>query len=971
MNSEHQRDSVGVCSVAIFVLPVVDKDGKRLSTCAFKRKSGDQSTPKKSQQMSTNIAHARIEAQKRVAAAATAATEEDENTERTLVITGCVDSMIRVFDLDTLETVVTIGGHKGRINAISTYMDDKTGRYIMVSSSSDHTSKSWQLGTWNQDTDDWVIGSWLEMQTFKVHAAAVMDNHIFQPKSGEFQDRLLLITSSHDKTEVVINDLDTGEIICQYHEHTEGVKSIAIYEPADVSLRIGVEEAQRNAFIPPYIISASYDKSTLVWDIYGKTVLSLAGEHTDYVSCVQVYDPSQYDVSSFQSRNSNNLSAAAAHGNIKKSHALIITGSYDSNLIVWDLFTGKKLKKMSGHKGPITSLALFVSEVDKTAATLAVSTSLDKTCKLWNVQSGECVNTLFGHQDKINCCITFAHRDVHKPPIIVSGSDDRSVMLWEDHLYAFKLMPLADSVMRAFEFDAQAPDKDWPILSNMLIAHGIGIFIENPDLFFLAVLNNHPDFLSRFKPMLCFVLRYANFSVNSGAASDRIKKLLESKKRQIETDPKKASPRDLEAEKEDKKSLEKPKSLLMWSIEMSDLTALHIILDCWTEILNQDIDDYLTQRSYHPSYFLDKEDLVALIEGHPKEFSDFICSLRLVRCHGSVLARSVHHYAINTPSRAYVKSSPTENARLLWNGDSLPTLDDDDENTQLVTPLMLPLRYACHMDMLRCYAEVGAKLASVDIFNSNVGIYAIECAWNEYGKGAHVQAMAEYMLFLAIYSLACYSQEKLSNVGIYEGKSIFLVILHVLVLCIVFRQATQEALQLLAESEGDLDGFKKASLDYITDFWNLVDVCVICSAVTGVSIRMHYNEDTPLSRPVLALASVLIWFKILYFMRPFQASGPLGTFFNDFLPFLTLSNLLFSEHLQLQLIVHTNFSFYPLLFTSISLFSNYSIDDHSNRQRYSLFPISTAAHDLRLCPGLLASRLWRLGCVLLSFRFIP
>ena len=83
-------------------------------------------------------------------------------------------------------------------------------------------------------------------------------------------------------------------------------------------------------------------------------------------------------------------------------------------------------------------------------------------------------------------------------------------------------------------------------------------------------------------------------------------------------------------------------------------------------------------------------------------------------------------------------------------------------------------------------------------------------------------------------------------------------------------------MQLLEESAGGFEEFKKASKDYITDFWNLVDVCVIVSAVIGVSVRLHENEDTPLSRPVLALASVLVWFKILYFMRPFQASGPLG-----------------------------------------------------------------------------------------------
>ena len=63
---------------------------------------------------------------------------------------------------------------------------------------------------------------------------------------------------------------------------------------------------------------------------------------------------------------------------------------------------------------------------------------------------------------------------------------------------------------------------------------------------------------------------------------------------------------------------------------------------------------------------------------------------------------------------------------------------------------------------------------------------------------------------------------------------------------------------------------------FLFDMWNFVDVAVSVTGIVGILARMILDRDSPTGRCFLALTSVFIWFKLLYFMRPFSSSGPLG-----------------------------------------------------------------------------------------------
>jgi WD40 repeat protein len=79
-------------------------------------------------------------------------------------------------------------------------------------------------------------------------------------------------------------------------------------------------------------------------------------------------------------------------------HAL--TGSADGTLKIWDLETGDALNTLRGHQAFVTSVALFPG------AQLAASTSEDATLRVWDLASGRTVMTFTGDGELRTCAVT-------------------------------------------------------------------------------------------------------------------------------------------------------------------------------------------------------------------------------------------------------------------------------------------------------------------------------------------------------------------------------------------------------------------------------------------------------------------------------------------------------------------------------------------------------------------------------------
>ena len=95
---------------------------------------------------------------------------------------------------------------------------------------------------------------------------------------------------------------------------------------------------------------------------------------------------------------------------------VLITGSYDSTVKVWDIHSGEELRTLTGHTSGIRCL-----QFDDTKL---MTGSLDKTIKLWNWRTGQCLRTFQAHSDGI-ISLHFSGR------YVASGSMDKTIRIWD------------------------------------------------------------------------------------------------------------------------------------------------------------------------------------------------------------------------------------------------------------------------------------------------------------------------------------------------------------------------------------------------------------------------------------------------------------------------------------------------------------------------------------------------------------
>ncbi|CAO3637967.1 unnamed protein product [Mucor hiemalis] len=119
----------------------------------------------------------------------------------------------------------------------------------------------------------------------------------------------------------------------------------------------------------------------------------------------------------------------------------LITGSSDSTLIVWNVHTGEKIKSLIGHGESVLNVKMRGNTV--------VSCSKDRTVKVWDLENGTLSMNLRGHKAAVNA-VQF------KDDLIVSASGDRTIKIW--NINTGKCLQTLDSHSRGIacvEYDGQ------------------------------------------------------------------------------------------------------------------------------------------------------------------------------------------------------------------------------------------------------------------------------------------------------------------------------------------------------------------------------------------------------------------------------------------------------------------------------------------------------------------------------------
>ncbi|CAD6564821.1 MAG: hypothetical protein ASARMPREDX12_004446 [Alectoria sarmentosa] len=95
--------------------------------------------------------------------------------------------------------------------------------------------------------------------------------------------------------------------------------------------------------------------------------------------------------------------------------SVLITGSYDAMIKVWDLASGEEIQTLKGHTSGIRCLQFDDSKL--------ISGSIDRTLKIWDWRKGECIATHDAHSNGI----VGLHFD---SSLLATASMDKTIKIW-------------------------------------------------------------------------------------------------------------------------------------------------------------------------------------------------------------------------------------------------------------------------------------------------------------------------------------------------------------------------------------------------------------------------------------------------------------------------------------------------------------------------------------------------------------
>ncbi|OAF64404.1 hypothetical protein A3Q56_07884 [Intoshia linei] len=161
-----------------------------------------------------------------------------------------------------------------------------------------------------------------------------------------------------------------------------------------------------------HIASCSNDKTIRVWSLESNSLKNTLVGHTHVIECIE-WAPTNIT-------KSINPDQLLPTNNSTVLNGYLVSGSRDKTIRIWDIGTSQCLFQLNGHDDWVRQMCF------QTGGGYLLSCSDDKNIKIWDLRNRRCVKTLEAHEHFVS---TIA---IHSQlPYVITGSVDKSIKVWK------------------------------------------------------------------------------------------------------------------------------------------------------------------------------------------------------------------------------------------------------------------------------------------------------------------------------------------------------------------------------------------------------------------------------------------------------------------------------------------------------------------------------------------------------------
>ncbi|XP_070570769.1 NACHT domain- and WD repeat-containing protein 1-like isoform X2 [Ptychodera flava] len=314
-------------------------------------------------------------------------------------VTAGQDHVVKVWDTTTGEIRGNFEGHSKPISCLTIAPDNST----IISGSEDSSVKIWKVDA----TDKNLVAS------IQAHSKQVSVVKLIRGGT-------LLLSGSKDQT-LKLWDVQTQVCLQVYRGHQDVIWCLAVTKDEKM------------------MVSGSKDDLLKLWDIdTGECLITYEG-HSSWISCVCVTSDGQHVISGSNDKTvkiwkitkDTNALHRERHEtqptavSITSNGTVAISAAPNDTTRIWSFETGKDLHVLQND-----SACIALMPDDSKLAT----GSADKVIRVWNLQSGEIVHSLEGHERGI-ACLTVTHDNRY----LLSACKGNSIRKWD--LYTGESFP--------------------------------------------------------------------------------------------------------------------------------------------------------------------------------------------------------------------------------------------------------------------------------------------------------------------------------------------------------------------------------------------------------------------------------------------------------------------------------------------------------------------------------------------------